>query len=53
MSAICQQFSEGYSGACILRPPVQPEEYHLILKVFLKWRDIFYIENIMVVLLDG
>ena len=41
-----------YSGPCILRPHVQPEEYGLKLKVVLKWRDI-YIENITVVLLDG
>ncbi len=41
-----------YSGPCILRPHVQPEECGLNLKVVLKWRDI-HTENITVVLLDG
>ncbi len=37
-----------YRGHCILRPPVQPEQYGLKLKVVLKWRGI-YIENVKVV----
>ncbi len=41
-----------YSDPCILKPPVQPEEYGLKLNVVLKWKDI-NIENITVVLQDG
>ncbi len=37
-----------YSAPCILRPPIQPEECGLKLKVVFEWRDI-YIENIGVV----
>ncbi len=40
-----------YSGPCILRPHVQPEEYGLKLKVGVEMDG--YTENIIVVLLDG
>ncbi len=39
-----------YSGPCILRPPLQPGKYGLILEVVLKWRDI-NTENIRVMAL--
>ncbi len=43
------EFSNNSSGACILRPPCQPDKYGLKLEVVLKWRD--YTENIRMVLL--
>ena len=37
-----------YSGPCILRPPLRPQNFDLKLEVVLKWRDI-YIENMRMV----
>ncbi len=38
---VFQPMRTEYSGACILRPLVEPTKYGIKLKVVLKWRDIY------------